>query len=478
MLKNTLVYKRKINKTTTILMTLMLLLTLIFTTVGCNNNDDGEDGADTALPESVSQVDADAIVNPDRSLFYGETLTIAVFTELFLDSIARLYEEKNPGVNIELISFSGDFWEQRERISVELMAGSGPVLMGSVFIDYLDPRVSHFLVDWLPIMNADPNFNEEDWFMNVFHATKVDGRLPILPMEFVFDMVVANSAVPGLTEALADMDAITVPEMMRLHQEIETGVPLYLDPNFDASWITTFCLDDFIDIETGWVDFDNERFIGLISHAREITNQDKWMFGGWQSSTSVSPQEKLEMSERYFFHTINGNSLFQHIINFDSEHIFTELTPLVNEQGELQMEPWSSYALNANASPVLQALAWDFIQFINNVDNHGPGLINIMPTNRELFRFSVERNMINDIHIFNDFGWQVAEGTDAEEDLIASLTMFAEMPMTSRGTVPDAILTTIFDILEQFNDGLITAEQAASDLQNRITLIFAEMNIR
>jgi len=50
-----------------------------------------------------------------------------------------------------------------------------------------------------------------------------------------------------------------------------------------------------------------------------------------------------------------------------------------------------------------------------------------------------------------------------------------EMPKVDWRFAPGMIWDVLDEILGQFQDGLITAEQAAQDLQNRVTLILMEM---
>jgi len=50
-----------------------------------------------------------------------------------------------------------------------------------------------------------------------------------------------------------------------------------------------------------------------------------------------------------------------------------------------------------------------------------------------------------------------------------------DMPMASTRTLPFAIENIIDEALELFHNGLVSAEQTAADLQNRITLVLMEM---
>ena len=451
------------NKKFAILTIIIILLTMSIS--GCAGNQD-----------TTPEIDVAFITNPDRTLFYGETLTIATAADWFFRPMARQYMAENPGVNVEIIDLGPSLGDadslanMQTQISIQLMAGSAPVLIGNQFVDHHDPRSAHFFVDWFPIMDADPNFNKDDWFMNVFHASAVNDQLHAFPLKFSDQMVTANSTVPSLSEALAARDSITLSELMKLHQETPAGSPFLFDYNFDTNWVVEFYLDSFLDVKTGWVDFDNEQFIDLLTYAREITSPDK-VFMAWRMELEAY------LSEKYLFQTVTPFE-WQYSPYFEEGPLFVELTPLVNMRGELLVNPWLAYTLNANATPVEMALAWDFIQFVMNPDNHGTTLT-MLPTNRHLFHHGVESVLTRAIHnATGEWGWQLAGTIDkAVEDAIAQKVALLEMPMASIRALPFAIESIIDEALELFHNGLVSAEQTAADLQNRVTLALMEMGI-
>ena len=353
------------------------------------------------------EIDVAFIANPDRSLFYGETLTIATAGGQHFQLFARRYMDANPGVNIEitnLTDYSDDadrFANEQDEIGVQLMAGSAPALIDGAFVDHRDPRSTHFFVDWFPIMDADPNFDEDDWFMNVFHASAVNGRLHAFPLLFHREMVTANSTVPGLSEALAAQDSITLSELMELHRSISVDTSFLFDSYFDTRLVVQLYLDRFLDMETGFVDFNNEQFIDLIAYARELTRPNirlqerQWRW--W-----INPELEAYWSEKYFF---SFYVMYQDLPRLETGPLFTELTPLVNECGELLVSPWATYVLNANATPIEQALAWDFIQFMKNPENLERGAGAQSP-NRHLFSEGVESMSWSTIvQAREEFGW-------------------------------------------------------------------------
>ena len=413
--------------------------------------------------------------------FYGETLTIgAGWNRAQLTRVVGAYMWANPGVNIEIVNYGDDWAASIERMGIEMMAGIAPMLIDSTLVDYLNPATAMLLADWLPIMAAAPSFNEDDWFTNVFDAFMADGRLHVFPTNFYYRFVQANYGIAGLVQALEAKDGITTAQMQELHREFgDATTHLYFDMNFNTVRAVLKYLDHFLDIGSGMVDFNNQHFIDLITYSRDITapgsmlnplDSHRW----WGYTRSM----EREWAQRYFFLDTLGPIHFHYYLDIDAHRSFVSPTPLTNNYGELIIEVSEGFLLNAGATQIQKALAWDFIYFVSNYpyDRVQGGWFRMQPTNRNLLRATVERRLPNARASFVRQGWlyQDDEHNDIES-VIAQMTAFAEMPMSNVDT-PVVISNAIVEVLEQFHDGLITAEQAAIDLQNRVTLIVMEMD--
>jgi len=401
----------------------------------------------------------------------GETLTIAVLFRNTHEDFFRAFRRANPHITVEVIDFAGDWDRAREQISVMLMTGTAPTVIDSAIIDHMDPSTRRFLTDWFPAMRADPNFYEGDFFMNVFHAASINGRLYDLPLRFAHRPVMANSTIPGLTEALAERETITMSELMELHSQADTH--LYFDRNFDIMYSVTYHIHYFFDFETGFVDFNNQQFIDMITHARALTNPTKpfgWIVGGG----FTSPEDEAAWGQTYLFQ-FDMSNLFQYDLNFREDFIFQNPTRITNNQGELMITSWSGFALNAQATEREQALAWHYVNFTMAPENQR--FVTMFPVRRDTFRMGVEADLNSTVQGLNRMGFQLDEPLHVQrERIIGEYEALFEMPMASMTYAPRVIeMDIIFEVLGQFNDGLITAEQAALYLQNRVTLAMMEM---
>ena len=444
--------------------TLLLTVATAFILAGCGESDNQDD------------------CHP----FYGETLTIAVPHTFHMGPFSEAYMAQNPGVTIELISFDfdGDWQGVREVIGLQLLTGTAPTLIHSIALDHNDPNVTRFLIDWFPFMGADPYFIEENYFMSVFHAAARNNRLYAFPFNFSFRAIAANSTVPGLVDALEGLESVTLLQLMELHRQSPTENPLFMYADFDALTGLSSTLYYFFDLGTQRIDFYNQTFKDFITYAREITNPHSGTDFGWTRSYNALDQETQAVwDQTYMFIRFDASHGFHNFMDFE-DFTFKGATPVTNNQGELIIYPFGGYVLNGQSTPAQQALAWDFIHFILRAHETLPGLyINLLPVNKDLLRAGLERQIPPRISQMARYGWQVYNPNnepithiinEAVEYVHSRIVAVNDIPM-----VASDVHTPVWDILletmENFQIGLLSAEQTAQDLQNRIRLVMMEM---
>jgi len=414
--------------------------------------------------------------------FHGQTLTISVLGDWFIAPHVAAYMRENPGIMINVTDFGADWERAREYTNIHLMAGIAPDLIDANFLDFNNPRITPYLADWFPIMNACLNFNEDDFFMNVFHAAAVNGQLYAFPLIFSFEMITANSTIPGITEALMWYDdGITASQLINLKRVSDSITGKYMAPDSNAGTWMRYYFHNFFDFGSRRVDFNNQRFIDFINHAREVTNPESDFYQG-SFNALVQPSQELQMSERYFFQSIGQEPRLQYFVEFDEDFLFTNPTPIVSDHGELIIHPWITFVLNAETTTENQALAWDFMHFMSGATrvatNTHPDWLPLMPLNRSALRYSIEMRipiLLSRISVW--FLGRQPYGTESEaiESVIDMITALGDMPMIATTTVPHSVSVIMGEEISNFHHGIITAEEAAENLQKRITETMAAL---
>jgi len=395
-----------------------------------------------------------------------------------LNRFAALYYLENPHVTLNLRCFGNDRVRFIEQLRMAFMTGDLPDLFMLGWLDYKDPSIAGMLADWLPIMRAHPEFDENDYFMNVLEATMVEDRLVAFPANFSFGTVAANTAVPGLVEAMANIDGISTTDMMDLVLEFDPSKYVhqhfYLHSTALVSFFAGGDIQKFIDFEEQRVDLNNQNFIDYITRARDMAIPIPDV--GRRSPVDIeaigSDREARYSRTNLFMHVSPNRP--QYFLSLDNLY-FEGITPIVNYHGELIIHNWMSYGLSASTTQAQREAAWELIRFTQRPENNVIGTANMVPTYRPLFRHDVERNASYIGRAMHWNGWRFAESQrQSIDDATALLENILEMPMVDHLTLPDTASAIIWEATDLFKDGLITSEQLAVDLQNQLTLILME----
>ena len=419
-----------------------------------------------------------------RYIFDGQTLTIATYAAeaTRLRMFANFYMRYNSGVTIEIIDLGRDIPGAREQMNTRLMAGNIPTMTSGLLADVRNPSVARFFADWLPVMEAHPDFDEANWFMNAFHANAIDGRLYSFPTQISYLYTVANSNVLGLAEAFSGRTGISYAELMELHRQFAQD-GMYLSERFDVALAVQNELHRFFDFESGRIEFNNQEFIGFITHARDITSPSRH-FGQGLPPVSNDREAEASDAQNYLFMRVSIHFAPVYFSIFDEDTIFVNPIPEVNLNGEVMLWSMVSYALSAAATSTEQALAMDFLMFVMNPDEDrqraASKYLNQF-TSRDMAFFDVS-SRISSLIRSNFTGalvnspWNLAHSAqEVNNILFDEMTTVGEMQMALALPAPQVIHDIIEEVLGQFHDGLITAQAAAEALQNQLAIVMMEM---
>ena len=462
--------------------TLLLTAILVICTTGCGRGNATEQVIQTdqitEVQTSTSEPEDNYQQEATPSDFYGQTLSISISWSQTIEQFAELYMEANPGVTILVHNFNADWQRFAEQIPIQLMAGTADDLIDTFALDRMDPSTTALLADWFPIMRSDPDFNEDDYYMNVLYAMSKGGRLFVFPTVFSFDMISANNSIPGLAETFRGLSTISSGDMQALYRTFPTDNPLFLHENHDSMTSMVWSIDRFLDFENRTSDFDTPEFIEFISEAQYMTNPEKILFGSSGMLLWHSPDLLEEQSQKYYFRQSIPQS-FQFLLPFEEELPFGGQVPFTNEQGQLWVTLFFSYALNGRSSPEVQALAWDFLKFMQD-PTHFEGqhwMYTLVPVYRPLLHSLLQWELPGRINYFEEeYGWRlIGSQEQAISNVITEFDRILQLPMADTLFANNAIAIIISEVMAQFNDGMLTAEQTAAELQNRVTLALLDL---
>ena len=295
------------------------------------------------------------------------TLTLAITGEKseynYLYNFATAYMSAHPDtlVQVEEITPGVD----DAALSTRLMAGSAPDVLATLATSEI--LNSGHLVDLYPFMREDPEFREEDYFMNVISAVEDGGHLYALAYSFLLRGVYAmRSDLDAGAAAEYEEGNATFADMLHWYQELGADRNLQFSEVFGADEVFTYYADSTIDIAGKSCDFQMEELRPVIELAQTIP----------------APNVTYSLDQGIITYVPGGNMLAsERLLDTDSPYLFMECD-VINDpellfpyEGRLYTQPHmirsagGNYLYEIGAVLMMtdsckdRALAWDFIKF-------------------------------------------------------------------------------------------------------------------
>lgn len=388
------------------------------------------------------------------------------------DTGAERFMKKYPNIKINIKKFDNDYIKYTEQMATSLMAGTAPDVFDANNLDLIELSKSNYLTDLKPYIEADPDINEQEYFMSVFNGLELNGGLYAMPITFLFSMVGVNGNISaGLNSDFSSRQVISMKDIFNIYHQHKTE-GIYSGQNYDVSTVFYYLSDSYIDFENKTCDFNNPEFIQLLTDIKSATHPEK-QFGMSYSSTMIDDKEQ---SLSYMFLEIMGSN-YQYFLFSDNENAFQNFIPLADEEGNIFLSALESYGITSNSSN--KDVAWEFIKFMTTEEAKYGGFVSSMPINRKFFRNHKTEQA-------GDFGKYLKNATPASPMSEAEKTQLKEDTENYISYMENYIdnyphtimkfnnFEIAWEIMSDFQQGLITAEQAAAELQNKISLALME----
>jgi len=464
---------------------------------------------------------------PVRTL---SVLSVEVYEPLFLEAATRMTEEwarRGYDYNFDLtltIANVSDYmpddialwttetftaaWEQMlMRVRTQLMAGQGHDIMClSVLANLWSHVETGLFVDIYQLIDQCPYTNRADFFTQALAPFEMDGSLYAFPTNFGFAYVGVNEILPqSFIDRFTAMQTITLPELIGMYLELQQ-YPEFTDIAFTNADLASSPYSAFHHVLLQYINFPNSTAhltdSGFVSFLRDFRQLYDWANHPFDRFPHMSVYEQgqdfapgrgaIERRVIPFYHIKNVSEQYAFWIEDvyapaltmadSADSPFLHFIPITDYQGRL------TYVTNTPTLTVTTradgALAWEFIQHLiyvtvnptrqaqYNDEWHAPwGRYTLnTPISRVYFETHFTENLAR---IFDDAHLGEAPYAPGQvRRALARVVGYNEMPMTYRNMpIPRSLY---FDILEQFIRGLITPEDAAQQLHNRVSLWLIE----
>ena len=478
--------------------------------------------------------DDGAAATPTEGAF---ALTVTCFDSMveksFLETAAQKFEEKHPGINITVESFSsapeiktmeqdgkkmatvqitGDNEQEKtdyvNSVNTALMGGKGADILAMDVLPYMKYAENGQLVDLAPYMDSDPEFSAADYSENILNAARYNGAQYIFPTAYTFNYYAYDSSL--FNEAAREQ--INSGGPFALQQLIELAADSF-SPGGESKLInaTKFILfehllkenyNKFVNSETKTANFTSGEFESLLELIEDYA-QKGYLSENVARGEAVSMEDlqEVRMATHYIktqqspmlLQFFNKNANFRVQMGTASSNTENDVLAGVaaDADGEAPFSYSNAYAINSNSQN--KDLAWEFIKFLSSPDMADSLEVHGVPLNVEAravkaekmisgemrsgIRFSGEMTLSGDVPENapepTESAGLTEEQQKALDDYLTTIESYTAR-LTKLAIPDDAIVSVIRTEAENYFTGAKSAAEVASALQNRISLYLNE----
>ena len=353
-----------------------------------------------------------------------------------------------------------------EALTNDLISGVIPDILVLDYLDYMPLSNKGLFEDLRPYINNDPDFHQEEYFMNFLDALTYKGHMERIAFQFTFSTMMAK------TEHLDGRKKLTASDAIAL--DLPEGMSLLHDALGSENTLMEFIneLNHFVDYENAVCHFDSPEFIDLLKLINTVQNKQ------------IPTDYYAYIENRALFKPLQIYSLetyhAEKQIFFKNADV-TLTGRLFDDDGNGGVFlPQSCIAISAVSQYKEQA--WDFIKFCMQEENFPVNHKTInsshdFPVNRAaaknlLYAQTKKRENSTSSYYFD--GDNIEIGTPTQEEAEELLDFIENI--NSAQLRDSHIVAIIQEEAGKYLAGDCTAESAADSIQQRVQIYLAEQN--
>lgn len=351
-------------------------------------------------------------------------------------------------------------YNDSSRLNADLVSGNGPDIidMSNNFQNYAVYAKKGILEDITSYLESQG----DDFLLPVYSPYKINDSIYMLIPHFTVSMLILDA------RDASDMDEWNMDTFFRLAEEHAGEKDVFgsggkedvLSKSLVGMW------DQFVDMENGKADFDNENFIALLEFADRCGD--------------VNPEDHIGMTDdfigEYLFYDAQTDDPTDYLAALQlHEETIVLGYPLMD--GETFPIDICRDAMAINAASPNKEGAWEFLQtfleedYQKDVIKDGFSYIWGWPVYKSMIEESLVESR-KETTLWN--GKLLSEVTDEEIAQFLEIVQDADHLSTHHGIIPVEIETIVSEETQAYFNGGMSAEKAAENIQNRVQLVLDE----
>ena len=251
-----------------------------------------------------------------------------------------------------------------EYLTEKMYKGEGPDMVVG-FSGLSELNTDALLYDLKPYLEADTTIKKEDYFYNLFSAFEQNGKLYSFPLTFSLLGMYANSEISDVSEKWTFDELSTIQSKLSFPKRI---MPSYASTNIFTIFMSSSS-SDFINNETGEVNFDNDDFKALLQAAKKCGVAEPEYNDGLDNfyGEIMDPQTQYYrgylFSHEAYMSTLEDYAIVRETYMNDNDKLISY--PSVKGKSLTALGGLTISVTKCASNP---DLAWEFIRFCLNED--------------------------------------------------------------------------------------------------------------
>lgn len=347
-----------------IVLVYLLVVTLL---VGCNSDSDTYNQISSQITErnssSISQhqsINESEPLPPQEDKELTGHLTIKSYWDKTMDTYIQDFMTLHPSVTIEIIQPGQEefisFDDFQKQTVVELMSGNSADIIDVGGFSVYKYAKTELFCDLYSFMDSDASFNKNEYYTNIFEAKEFEGALYSLPCGFTYNMLYGS-------KNLLEKSNIEIPkslnyvEMIQIYERVlgESDLGPKLLPGLTPYTFFYYEYPEYYNIHTQTASFSTSKFEDYLRLTKKYIPINEEM-----DFTRIGYDDSFLYQDYLFciFDVSGGTDLFNFLFDF---HNITDPIPMVSSSGTAYFRTMREYAIAESSSN--KDLAWEFLKY-------------------------------------------------------------------------------------------------------------------
>lgn len=416
---------------------------------------------------TLNKIKASEVKEKKVLIYAGATMDYSVKEKILS------FNKTNENYRIEVRDYSG-YDDSARKLNLDITSGKVPDILDVSYGISKDALIKKGLfLDIYPFMEQDKEIKKEDFIPSVLSTMEVEEKLYFLPYSFNIQGLISGKKMIG------DREGWTVKEMMEMYKAMPKGSVFMTDMSrqgFCYNMITRQ-LNEYIDWNTGKVDFNNDDFIELVEFSKSLPKEEELQCD--DDMVVLRNEGKLFLESFYLQDPVD---IIGYEKTYKKQKGYQILSyPSSDKSNQLSMGGLGSMLAITKQCKEAEG-AWEFIRQFLTYDFQKTEVNYCFPVRKDMLERRLEQVQATKSYkeedgtkvntIMEEYGYDRAL-TKEEAEMIRSIVERIGT-CSSYDTATDEIGEIINEELQAFYTGDKTAKEAAEIIQSRAKIYVSE----